>query len=444
MPPTELPIVDLDQLQATLPDSHPAIRFGQHSIDAHLQAYREHGPIFQIETRGEPVVVIGGEEANADTWGNPDDWSYHDAMKGFRDELGPLHLTQLDGERHKRKRILLNDAFSMRAILGLIPRMDAVITRGLQALSASDTVELHHALMSLLTRVQSSSTVPCDLTPEMVQQLVRFEEEFISAVLMEEPERSLYFARPDYQLLKDSTLAFLAELVADRRANPEQGDLLCALMKAHEGRDFEPLNDEELLDDTYLLLIAGHGNTAKLICRVLHHAYAEPAVLAGLRAELDGFDGASLQGMDDFPILKNCILECERLYPAAPILPRVAAREVDLLGHRLGSGQKVMHLHTLTHYLNELYEEPFAFKPQRWDSLNVRRERRNAHGTFGGGRHTCLGMNFARLHVPLTVGNVIARYDMRIESEVGCGPVVPGYEGSPETLEFFIGLSPRA
>ncbi len=437
---TEIPRVDLAQLEASLPDTHPAIRFGPYRIDTCLQAYRTHGPIFEFVHEGQPCIAIAGEEANADTWGNPDDWSYHDSMKGFRDELGPLHLTQLDGAPHKRKRMLLNEAFSARALMETIPAMDGVIVEGLRQLATGQTLELHHALMCLLTRVQAGAAIPCELTEAQVEELVRFEEEFISAVLMEGPAREPYFARPDYHTLKESSLAFLASLVADRRAHPEKQDLLRTLMDAADGRDVEPLSDDELLDDTYLLLIAGHGNTAKVICRALYHIFEDADLLDAVRREVSGFNGATLQGMDAFPLLKGAILESERLYPPAPVMPRVAARPIHLLGHDLPPGTKVMHLHTLTHYLEELYDEPFAFRPQRWHELNVRRERRNAHGVFGGGRHTCLGQNVARLHSPLVLGNLVAHYTLKAEGLPGTRPVVEGFPGSPETMEFFVQL----
>ncbi|MGF1448375.1 MAG: cytochrome P450 [Opitutales bacterium] len=437
---TKIPRVDLAQLEATLPDVHPAIRFGPYRIDTCLRAYHEHGPIFEVLHEGEPLILIAGEEANANTWGNPDDWSYHHAMKGFRDELGPLHLTQLDSAPHKRKRMLLNEAFSTRALMETIPTMDTVIVDGLKPLAHGETLELHHALMCLLTRVQAGAAIPCEVSDAQVEELVRFEEEFISAVLMEGSAREPYFARPDYHTLKESSFTFLRSLVADRRAHPEKQDLLRTLMDAGVGRDVEPLSDEELLDDTYLLLIAGHGNTAKVICRALHHSFSDDELLEALRTELAGFDGATLQGMDAFPLLKGAILESERLYPPAPILPRVAARPVNLLGFDLKPGTRVLHLHTLTHYLDELYETPFAFRPERWNSLNVRRERRNAHGVFGGGRHTCLGQNLARLHAPLVLGNILAHYTLKADAAPGTRPVVEGFPGGPETMEFFVRL----
>lgn len=181
--------------------------------------------------------------------------------------------------------------------------------------------------------------------------------------------------------------------------------------------DRDELDMEELVSEAYLLLMAGTGNTAKLLNVGLQHIIRNPELLEKLRAEVAGYSPeAFLQGMEGYPLLKATIMEMERLFPAAPVLSRVVAQPFEFAGHQLEKGMKVLHLQTLPHFLEEVYEEPYRFKPERWLENDYSKK---AFGTFGGSTHICLGMNLARIHMPVTLANILQNYDLIPESEPG-------------------------
>ena len=66
------------------------------------------------------------------------------------------------------------------------------------------------------------------------------------------------------------------------------------------------------------------------------------------------------------------------------------------------------------HFDDSVYEEPFLFKPQRWIDNEYPKL---AHGTFGGGSHVCLGMNVARIQLPITLGYLLSNYNFSITKE---------------------------
>lgn len=443
MTPTTLdgiPKADVVKLAASTPDVFPAINFSGIPIPAAIAAYRENGPVFRVDIDGSQWVALAGPEANPFCWGNPDFWSYGDAMQGFTEELGPTHLTQLDRAPHRRKRRLLNPGFSLPAVMRRIPAMASVIESWLGR-AEGGPFELHEFLMKLLTDVQSQTSLHVALTEERLCQLVRFEEEFITAALMERERRHRYYSRAGYQELKSDVMDFLGAIVDERLAGLRNGDGLSDILEAAEGARFEPPTREELVFDAYLLLAAGSGNTAKIICRALHHVAENAAWQAGLRAELGDFNGSALAGgMSAFPLLKATLLEAERMYPAAPVLPRVAFQDISFAGYTIPAGTRVLHLHTITHYLDEFYEAPFEWHPQRWLALDVSKDRRAQHGVFGGGSHVCLGMNLARVHAPLVIGYFVKNFAVKYESAPSLKIVVPDAPDSPATLKFDVTL----
>ena len=117
-------------------------------------------------------------------------------------------------------------------------------------------------------------------------------------------------------------------------------------------------------------------------------------------------------GLRDYPRLKATIMEVERLQPGALRLARVTAEEIELLGCKIPADTLVFHNHTLCHFLEEIYEDPFAFKPQRWLDGEYPKK---AHGTFGGGTHFCLGTNVTRVHAPVILTNLVKNYGLELK-----------------------------
>ena len=104
-------------------NSQAAVDFRGYTIESFLNAHRECGPVYRTQINGLEEIIIGGLEANVEAWRRPDQWSYSEAVKVFREELSDLHLTQLDREPHRRKRRLLNKAFKTSSVMEYLPQI---------------------------------------------------------------------------------------------------------------------------------------------------------------------------------------------------------------------------------------------------------------------------------------------------------------------------------
>jgi cytochrome P450 len=393
--------------------------------------YRQHGPIFRTRYRGADWVTIAGIQANDFFWQNTSDWSYGQAGSGFRDQFGSSYLTQLDGAPHLRKRRLLKPAFSAEAVGRFVEVMAAATSAFLKARDGWGD-DANEWIPALLLTLNKSTLLKTSMPDSVMRDAIRLEGELIYGVGVSAAPAE-HFERAEYQALKERVFAFIAGELKDRAEGKREDDNLQALLDQNPANQ-DGLSEQEMLNDAYMLLVAGIHNTAKLLTRILERLSRDPEWIGELRAELKGYSPASFaRGMGSFPKLKATILEGERLHPGGSFLKRRPLSDLEFGGKTLRAGDRVMQAHTLPHFLPEYYADPMEFKPTRW--IEGEPPPRKALADFGGGAHICIGMNLTRIQVPIVLAELLSRYDWNIGYAPSPRPMVDEGLGIKETPE---------
>jgi cytochrome P450 len=187
--------------------------------------------------------------------------------------------------------------------------------------------------------------------------------------------------------------AYLLDLVAERRARPEE-DLLSALAAAEV--DGATLADEEIAALGGVLLSAGNVTTTRLLGNLFHLLASSPDLLHRLR--------------DDRALIAPVVEEVLRLESPVQFPARITTRDVELSGTTIPAGHFVMvGLGSANH--DVVYSpDPDCLRPGE----------RPPHLAFGYGIHFCAGAALARQEAAITLHAILDRYD-RIE--VAAAPV---------------------
>jgi cytochrome P450 len=167
----------------------------------------------------------------------------------------------------------------------------------------------------------------------------------------------------------------LREEIAKRRTAPdlhERQDILSMLLSTD-------MDDATLRDELLTLLVAGHETTATALAWALERLARHPNAWERLRT-----------GDEDY--LDAVVKETLRLRPVVPAVLRLLKAPVTLAGHDLPEGVAVQPNILLMHTREDVYPDPFAFRPERFLEQPA--------GTytwipFGGGVRRCLGATFA-------------------------------------------------
>ncbi|HEV7451805.1 MAG TPA: cytochrome P450 [Pseudonocardiaceae bacterium] len=298
------------------------------------------------------------------------------------------NLLRTDPPRHHTLRRLVGAAFSPKVVTGLAPRITEVSHELLDATGGAAEFDLVSALayplpVIVIAELLGLPTSHRDLFRSWADRL--FDRDLADP---NDPElaRKIDAATADM-------LAYLHEHCRDRRSHP-RGDLISRLAAVEA--DGERLTDEEVVNFSVVLLIAGHITTTALLGNTVLCVDEHPQVWAELHA--------------DRSLVPAAIEEVLRYRSSFTQVGRVTMVETEL------SGQVIPADVVVTPWLLSANRDEREFAdPDRFD---IHRPT-NHHVAFGYGIHFCIGQLLARLEGRVAVGVLLDRYaEIRLASGV--------------------------
>ena len=230
----------------------------------------------------------------------------------------------------------------------------------------------------------------------------------------------------------DALDVIVKRLISTRRrklasdgADEGHRDLLTTLMAARDSETGESMSDAQLRDEVMTMMIAGHETTANALSWLWVLLDSHPEEIERLRAELLTATGGQLPTVDDvgrLPRLKAVIQETLRLYPPVWMFDRRALGPDDLAGTRVAGGDLVIFCPYALHRLPQLWSDPDAFRPERFETGREEQKNKFAYLPFSAGPRICLGASFAMIESQIIVGTILARLRPRLADPA---PVLP-------------------
>ena len=168
------------------------------------------------------------------------------------------------------------------------------------------------------------------------------------------------------------------------------------------------------------LFLAGHETTASALSFMWYLLAQHPEVERKLLDELTAVLRGRPPTVADLPRLvytERVLLESMRLYPPAYGFGRVAKVDCELGGYRIPRGTTVILCPWVTHRDGRWFDEPLAFRPERWEGDLARKLPRYAYFPFGGGARQCIGNTFAMMEATLVLATIAPRYHFTLLPE---------------------------
>jgi cytochrome P450 len=219
----------------------------------------------------------------------------------------------------------------------------------------------------------------------------------------------------------------LMTIISERRASGEdRGDLLSMLLHAQDEESGRKMSDQQLRDELMTLFLAGHETTANTLAWTWVLLSGHPDAEARLHTELDLVLGDRLPMVADLPMLRyteSVVNETLRFYPTVWVIGREPIEPVELGGYLIPTGTTVFMPQWVIHRDGRWFDDPEAFRPERWADGLMQRIHRYAYFPFGGGPRICIGNNFALMEATLILATIARRYRLTLTSDARIAPL---------------------
>jgi cytochrome P450 len=213
----------------------------------------------------------------------------------------------------------------------------------------------------------------------------------------------------------------LNPIIRERRKSTEHfDDLLAMLMEAKDEDTGEQMSDRQLRDETMTIFLAGHETTALALSWLWYLLDKNPDKAQKLYDEIDAVTQGktpTLEQLQHMPYTRMVMDESLRLYPPAWLIMRESLEDDKVGEYRIPKGYVVMIPVFSIHRDPRLWEEPDAFKPERFSKENAKSQHRFAYFPFGGGPRQCIGNNFALMEMQIIIVMLLQKFRFKITAD---------------------------
>jgi cytochrome P450 len=206
-----------------------------------------------------------------------------------------------------------------------------------------------------------------------------------------------------------------------REGRSDGSDVLSRMIRARDPESGGQMSDQQLLDETKSLILAGHETTSLALSWTFYLLARHPSVEERLAAEIERVLGDAPLGAEHLPELtftRMVFLETMRLYPPVPGVSRNVVEADVIDGVRLEPNELVLVSAYVTHRHPEYWSDPERFDPDRFAPEALDGIEPYSYFPFLLGRRACLGEHFAMVEGIALLAMLVRRYRLRLSSHM--------------------------
>ncbi len=394
-------------LRRRIPLIGASLAYVQDPLTFMQELYERDGPVAEVSMLGIPWTFLLGPDACGVAFRNADKAFANGPGWGLL--VGPFFdrgLMLLDFAEHHQHRRILQEAFTRDRLAGytqaLVPAIDAAVGQWVPGPEFKVYPALKALTLDLATRIFIGRAAGSPALNRAFVDCVQAAGGYVRAPL---PGTRWGRAAQGRRLL----VRELGDQVPLARAG-DGDDLFSALCHVSDETG-AALSDRDVVNHMIFLLMAAHDTSTITVTAAMRYLGQHPQWQERCRDEALRTDDPEQMAM-----VGLVVQECLRLSPPVPILARRTVRPTEVLGRSLPAGRQVAVGVQLTHYLPELWPDPYTFDPERFGpDRREDRSHRYAWEPFGGGVHKCLGMAFAQIEVNAVLAAILRRFSWQVD-----------------------------
>ena len=344
--------------------------------------------------------------------------------------LGPATkegLLSVHGEQWKRQRKAVAPMFRKRHMEDLAPLIATTLDGFCERLNKEPEIELNAAMAELTFDVLAKALLgdPQGIDGERLKYATR---NMVTSAGTLRPDDLLPFPKwvprpisPKGSRALKRLKAAADDLIAERKRNPVEDDLVSLLIAARDPKTGEGLSAREQRDNLIGFFIAGHETTALTLTWALYLIGMHKPTADRIRAEVlevCGPDGnVAYDQMAELKFTQAVIDETMRLYPPAPMLNRLCHEDTVVSEREIKAGDTFLLCNYVMHRTERLWDNPLAFDPDRFLRDPSLKAKGAPYMPFGAGPRICVGAAFATMEAVMSLARLVRDYDVKIPED---------------------------
>jgi retinoid hydroxylase len=384
--------------------------------------HQQHGKIFKVSMPGlfNNIACLVGPEANRLVFKDESDQlSSSLGNKFLAPILSPDMVLMQDGQQHRISRKLILPVFLPQAIASYFDTIQAVVTETIDDWGKQGTInlsaELHKLTLKMVVKIFLGSEKTSEV--EQVSEWFTVLVDSLNGVVKWDNPLTMHGRG---QAARRKIFDYVRQIIQARTA---QGDLaqstdVLSLLLNTIDEDGNKFTETQVINQAIGFLFAGHDTTSSLMSWLLFELGNHPEWRQRLRDEQQQVMGdhpISIAHLRQLPHMTNAIKEGERMYPPAFIISRMATADIEYGGYLIPAGWYVCVFPSLTHRLPEIYQDPDYFDPDRFAPPREE-DKKQPYSLigFGGGVHSCLGVELAQMEMKIILSTLLQKYDWTV------------------------------
>ena len=375
---------------------------------------KEYGPVFQVRPPfARPMTFLSGPEANR--WVHRHGRLHLKAGNYFAEfeKVYGAHgvLPSLDGADHFRLRKAMGPAYSRARLSGQLEEVYRRVREHMAGWTVGETFPVRSCRK--MVNAQLSPIFLSVESQDIIDDLMDFKERALTTHIVNALPRFMLNTPGMKRRAKavDTLLERIQSVhtPAQRAGCPR--DLADDWLSLHA-------SDPQLVPEANLRFALSAALVASVylgdaLSFAVYAMASRPELHRKIRAEADALFADGDPDGDDFDqtsmeVTHRFLMECLRMYPIVPMSMRDVMNTFVLEGYEIPVGSRVFIAQTASHYMDDLFPDPFAFDIDRY--LPPRDEHRGAgYAPYGLGTHRCLGSRWMDLQLAVNV-LMIAHY----------------------------------
>jgi sterol 14alpha-demethylase len=380
------------------------------------RGFREHGQIFSIRIP-KPVAVVAGSQLNRWFYSETDRSLNMDKPYDFMRVAVGEALSTASNEVYEEQRPLLKVIFSNDQMRVYLQAMNAEVDGWIASLGDHGEVDISQAMRELTQHVAGHAFLGPRFRDEIGEMFWRAYAD-VGASL--DPVFPVNWPLPKYKR-RDRANALIRHILAPaceaRLRDPAAHQDVLTYILTTPGLSGRLLDREQSVQFLMALLFAGHettaGQAAWSIILSLQHEPVRRKLEQLVRA-LPSDAPLEAKSLRQLAYAYQIVDETTRLRPAADLQIRQTEKPVDVAGYRIPAGWRVMVTSAVSHHLEAQFPNSDRFDPERFSTEQGQGDDAYAIMGFGGGRHKCTGINFAKNEMAIILAKLFGRFDLEL------------------------------